>query len=116
MLTVTLVVIIGWFTATLLSDNRPVLGLDLQGGTSIVLSPVEGSDLSALDGAVAIIRNRVDGLGVAEPDVSRQGNNIVVDLPGAKNAQQAQALVGKTAELRFRPVLGEIPWSKENAP
>ena len=113
MLTTTLVVIIGWFTATLLSDNRPVLGLDLQGGTSIVLAPVPGSDLDALDGAIEIIRNRVDGLGVAEPDISRQGNNIVVDLPGAKNAQEAQALVGKTAELRFRPVLGEIPWSQE---
>lgn len=112
MLTTTFIVIVGWFTATLLSDNRPVLGLDLQGGTSITLAPVEGSDLSGLDGAVAIIRNRVDGLGVAEPNVSRQGNNIVIDLPGAKNAQEAQALVGKTAELRFRPVLGEIPWSK----
>jgi preprotein translocase subunit SecD len=111
MLTVTVLVIVGWFVATLLSDNRPVLGLDLQGGTSIVLAPVKGSDTSGLDGAINVIRNRVDGLGVAEPDVSRQGNNIVVDLPGAKNARQAQELVGKTAELRFRPVLGNIPWS-----
>ena len=63
-----------------------MLGLDLQGGTSIVLAPVKGSDLSTLDTAVPIIRNRVDGLGIAEPDVSRQGNNIVIDLPGVKNA------------------------------
>jgi preprotein translocase subunit SecD len=106
-LTLTVVIIVGWFAATMASDNRPVLGLDLQGGTSIVLKPVAGSDTNALDAAVSIIRNRVDGLGIAEPDVSRQGDNIVVDLPGVKNAAQAQALVGKTAELRFRRVLDE---------
>ena len=52
MLVVTVVVIVGTFVATLLGDSRPVLGLDLQGGTSIVLSPVKGSDLSTLDTAV----------------------------------------------------------------
>jgi preprotein translocase subunit SecD len=104
MLTLTVVIIVGWFTATLLSGDRPALGLDLQGGVSVVLQPVKGSDLSTLDTAAQIIRNRVDGLGIAEPDVSRQGNNIVVDLPGAKNQQQALDLVGRTAELRFRPV------------
>ena len=59
-----------------------MLGLDLQGGISIVLFPVKGSDLSALNTAVDVIRNRVDGLGIAEPDVQRQGNTIVVNLPG----------------------------------
>jgi preprotein translocase subunit SecD len=111
LLLVTVVVILGCFLATLLGSSRPVLGLDLQGGTSIVLSPVKGSDLSTLDTAVAIIRNRVDGLGIAEPSVSRQGNNIVIDLPGVKNAAEADQLVGKTAELRFREVLGSIPFS-----
>jgi preprotein translocase subunit SecD len=115
LLVVTVVVIVGSFVLTLLSDSRPVLGLDLQGGTSIVLAPVKGSDLSTLDTAVSIIRNRVDGLGIAEPNVSRQGNNIVIDLPGVKNAEEANALVGKTAELRFRPVLGEIPFSSASA-
>ena len=109
LLVVTVVVIVGCFVATLLGSSRPVLGLDLQGGTSIVLAPVKGSDLSTLDTAVAIIRNRVDGLGIAEPDVSRQGNNIVVDLPGVKNAAEADQLVGKTAELRFRVVHGIDP-------
>jgi preprotein translocase subunit SecD len=104
LLVVTVVFILGAFLATLVGSSRPVLGLDLQGGTSIVLAPVKGSDLSTLDTAVTIIRNRVDGLGIAEPDVSRQGNNIVVDLPGVKNASEADALVGKTAELRFRVV------------
>src|ERR1700751_4893236 len=111
MLSLTVGVIVGAFVYTLVRSNRPVLGLDLQGGTSIVLAPVKGSDLSTLDTAVTIIRNRVDGLGIAEPDVSRQGNNSVVDRPGVKNASEADALVGKTAELRFRVVQGTIPYS-----
>jgi preprotein translocase subunit SecD len=115
LLLVTVVVILGAFVATLLGSSRPVLGLDLQGGTSIVLAPVKGSDLSTLDTAVTIIRNRVDGLGIAEPNVSRQGDNIVIDLPGVKNAAEADALVGKTAELRFRLVQGTIPYSSTAA-
>jgi len=111
MLSLTVGVIVGAFVYTLAGSNRPVLGLDLQGGTSIVLAPVKGSDLSTLDTAVAIIRNRVDGLGIAEPSVSRQGDNIVIDLPGVKNAAEADQLVGKTAELRFRVVEGTIPYS-----
>ncbi|MDQ1479070.1 MAG: preprotein translocase subunit SecD [Actinomycetota bacterium] len=111
LLLLTVVVILTAFFATIFGSSRPVLGLDLQGGTSIVLAPVKGSDLSTLDTAVAIIRARVDGLGIAEPNVSRQGNNIVIDLPGVKNAAEADALVGKTAELRFRVVQGSIPYS-----
>ncbi len=115
LLIVTVVVIVGCFFATLFGSSRPVLGLDLQGGTSIVLAPVKGSDLSTLDTAVQIIRNRVDGLGIAEPNVSRQGDNIVIDLPGVKNAAEADQLVGKTAELRFRPVVGALPYSSTGA-
>jgi preprotein translocase subunit SecD len=115
MLAVTVIVIVGWFTATLISDNRPALGLDLQGGLSVVLVPVEGSDLSTLDAAVEIIRNRVDGLGIAEPDVARQGDRIAVDLPGVKDRQRALDTVGATAELRFRPVVGTLPWSDADA-
>jgi preprotein translocase subunit SecD len=116
LLTVTVTFITGWFVWTLVGDNRPALGLDLQGGVSVVLQPVAGQDLSTLDTAAQIIRNRVDALNISEPDVSRQGNSVVVDLPGAKNQQEALQLVGKTAELRFRPVVGELPYSAANAP
>src|SRR3954449_3725973 len=102
MLSLTVLIIVGTFIGTLLSSNRPELGLDLQGGVSVVLFPVKGSDVSTLDTAVDIIRNRVDALGIAEPDVSRQGNTIVIDLPGAKNRSQALNVIGRTAELRFR--------------
>ena len=102
LLSITLFLIFAAFFATLFGDQRPQLGLDLQGGVSVVLFPVKGSDLSTLNTAVQIITNRVDALGVAEPEVNRQGNTIVINLPGAKNRSQALALVGKTAELQFR--------------
>jgi preprotein translocase subunit SecD len=105
MLIVTVVAICGVFTATMVSSSRPVLGLDLQGGISIVLFPVKGTDLSALNTAVDVIRNRVDGLGIAEPDVQRQGSTIVVNLPGVKDRAKAESIVGETAELRFRPLI-----------
>src|SRR6187397_2100909 len=124
MLITTVVVIVGVFFATLISSSRPVLGLDLQGGISIVLFPVKGTDLSALNTAVDVIRNRVDGLGIAEPDVQRQCNTIVVNLPGVKDRTKAEGIVGETAELRFRPVEYDkqsgqplvIPWSAKPAP
>jgi preprotein translocase subunit SecD len=122
MLIATVVVIVGVFTATMFSSSRPVLGLDLQGGISIVLFPVEGTDLSALNTAVTVIRNRVDALGIAEPDVQRQGGTIVVNLPGVKDRAKAQSIVGETAELRFRPVQYQgdnplvIPWTAKSEP
>jgi preprotein translocase subunit SecD len=65
---------------------------------------------------VQIIRNRVDGLGIAEPDVSRQGNRIAVDLPGVKDRNRALETVGATAELRFREVVTTLPWSAAPSP
>ncbi len=90
---------------TIAVGNKPLLGLDLQGGVSVVLQPTQDVSEETLDQTVEIIRSRVDGLGVAEPEISRQGQNIVVDLPGVEEQQRALALVGQTAELRFRPVL-----------
>ena len=97
---------------TITSGNEPLLGLDLQGGASVVLEPEpneDGSEISddVLDQAVDIIRNRVDGLGVREPEISRQGSTILVQIPGVEDQQRAIELVGQTAELRFRPLLQE---------
>ena len=90
---------------SMLAGNKPQLGLDLQGGASVVLRPKNDVSTGALNQAIEIIRNRVDALGVVEPDISRQGSNIIVQLPGVKDQQRALDLVGDTAELRFRPVL-----------
>jgi preprotein translocase subunit SecD len=109
-LIITVVLIVGTFTATLISGNSPVLGLDLQGGIEVRLQPVGKARSSAvLDKTVDVIRNRVNGLGVAETEVKRDGDQIVVDLPGVKDRDKARRIVGQTAELQFRPVLAVIP-------
>jgi preprotein translocase subunit SecD len=95
--------------AVLVTDTSPQLGLDLQGGVAVVLEPTEPASDESLDQAIEIIRNRVDGLGVAEPEIARQGDSIVVQLPGVDQQQRALDLVGATAELRFRPVLAQYP-------
>ena len=95
--------------ACLVTDTSPQLGLDLQGGVAVVLEPTEPATDESLDQAIEIIRNRVDGLGVAEPEIARQGDSIVVQLPGVDQQQRALDLVGATAELRFRPVLAQYP-------
>jgi preprotein translocase subunit SecD len=95
-------------TAALVSGSSPQLGLDLQGGISVVLQPKEDPPAGALDQAIEIIRTRVDALGVAEPEIARQGDAVVVQLPGVRNQRRALDIVGQTAELRFRPVLGDV--------
>jgi preprotein translocase subunit SecD len=106
-----MVVAYGGLAATLILGNSPELGLDLQGGVSVVLEPTGKASGEQLDQSLSIIRNRVDALGVAEPEINRQGQAIVVQLPGVKNRDRALELVGQTAELRFRPVLqaGAMP-------
>ena len=98
--------------ATLISGSSPELGLDLQGGVSVVLEPTSQASSDALGQSVEIIRDRVDALGVAEPEITRQGDAIVVQLPGVKNRDRALELVGQTAELRFRPVLQDLTGSR----
>ena len=95
--------------SALASDTSPELGLDLQGGVSVVLQPTKQASDEALSQTISIIRSRVDALGVAEPEIARQGRSIVVQLPGVKNQQRALELVGDTAELRFRPVTSSVP-------
>jgi preprotein translocase subunit SecD len=82
----------------------PKLGLDLQGGASVILQPKTTPKKSQLNTAVEIINRRVNGAGVAEAEVVTQGNNIVVSLPGG-NRDSIKNLA-TTAQLRFREVLG----------
>lgn len=103
------VIIGGMWGAIGVSNIKPLLGLDLQGGLAVVLTPKDSVQTDTLEKAVDIIRQRVDALGVAEPDISRQGENILIQLPGIKNPEDALRVIGTTAELRFRPVLEEIP-------
>ena len=102
-----LILSIGGLAATLAVDNSPELGLDLQGGLAVVLRPNRQVSEGVLNQAIEIIRSRVDALGVAEPDISRQGSSVVVQLPGVRDPERALRVVGQTAQLRFRPVLGQ---------
>ncbi|WP_159449640.1 protein translocase subunit SecD [Demequina sp. NBRC 110057] len=96
--------------ATGATSWTPGLALDLAGGRQIILSPVleDGAtqeiEQSDLDQAVEIIRRRVDASGVAEAEITTQGNNIVVSLPGNPD-QDTVDLVAQSAQLQFRPVL-----------
>ncbi|MBA3653878.1 MAG: protein translocase subunit SecD [Actinobacteria bacterium] len=99
----------GAFLGTFGRGKTPALGLDLKGGVLVVLKPNKAVNEAILNQSISIIRNRVDALGVAEPDISRLGRNIVVQLPGVKNKERALEIVGQTAELRFRPVLSLLP-------
>jgi len=95
----------GTFTANIVAGNFPALGLDLQGGASVTMTPVGEVEEAALTVAVDIIRQRVDSLGVAEPEIIRQGNTIVVNLPGVKDQQQALDTIGRTGAVEMRPVI-----------
>jgi len=102
---------------TFAAGNEPLLGLDLQGGVSVRYRTTEpGVDPDQIDQAVEIIRNRVDGLGVAEPEIQAQGDGILVSLPGVDDQQRALDLVGETAVMRFRPVLEDLAPGSTNRP
>lgn len=95
-------------------DHAPRLGLDLRGGTQVTLTPDVPSGTSITDSqlkqAVEIIRQRVNGLGVAEAEVTTEGsgNNaaIIVSVPGVSEQGIAETLK-QTASLVFRPVVAE---------
>ncbi|MFE7779219.1 protein translocase subunit SecD [Streptomyces sp. NPDC057445] len=87
------------------------LGLDLRGGTQVVLetrptAPAD-PDSEATDRTVEVLRGRIDALGVAEPTIARSGSNrIVVELPGVQDPTKAADVLGRTAQLTFHQVLG----------
>ncbi len=99
--------------AYLLTSSGPQLGLDLRGGISAIYSPVVEGERpedfdEVLDETISVIRQRVDSLGVAEPEISRQGDDVLVQLPGLEDADRAQEVIGTTAELTFHKVQGVI--------
>jgi preprotein translocase subunit SecD len=110
---VTALVIIGVFfyyiTPLALSIKQ---GLDLQGGTHVVLEAVETPDApvndDALNRVVRIIERRVNELGLTEPLIQRQGSRrVIVELPGIKDPDAAIAMLGKTAMLEFKDPSGK---------
>ncbi|MGW3835547.1 protein translocase subunit SecD, partial [Streptomyces microflavus] len=92
----------------------PRLGLDLQGGTRMVLQAEDSATVEAnretTDRTLEVLRQRIDSLGVAEPVLTRSGEDrIIVELPDVQDPRQAAAVIGRTAQLSFHAVQGATP-------
>jgi len=90
------VIVAGW---------SPKLGLDLEGGLSVVFTPAQKATPAQLQTVVGIMQQRANALGFGNPNIGTQGSNIVVQLPGVKNFSSVMNTIGNTAQLSFRPVL-----------
>jgi SecD/SecF fusion protein len=96
-------------SAVLVATRPAKLGLDLEGGTQIVLE-AEDTDRVKVDGDVAsrtveVLRRRIDAIGVTEPTLQRSGDRrIIVELPGVADPDEALSVIGRTAQLAFHPV------------
>lgn len=108
---VALGVLVGW------KGWKPRQGLDLVGGTSVILTPKGDVPSSgALSSAVEIIRRRVNGTGVTSAEVVTEGENVRISLPSV-GREEALDIVGDTAELTMRPVVQELfPGPASEAP
>ncbi|MFD3437202.1 protein translocase subunit SecD [Streptomyces sp. NPDC058685] len=96
------------------------LGLDLRGGTQIVLetrpTATADADGEATERTMEVLRGRIDALGVAEPTLARSGDNrIVVELPGVQDPTEAANVLGRTAQLTFHHVLGAATGAGDTA-
>lgn len=107
--------ILGVGIATDNTDGTPLLALDLEGGTQMVLSPEtstgEAVTSEQMGQAVEIIRQRVDGTGVSEAEINTQGdNNVVVSMPGSPD-EQTRELIQASANMEFRSVITQGPFT-----
>ena len=107
-LTAAVAVIIGVFFVFVQPLARSIRqGLDLQGGTHVVLEAVDTAQAQVNDDAmnrvVAIMEKRVNSLGLTEPIIQREGERrVIIELPGIKDPDAAIQTIGKTAMLEFR--------------
>ena len=96
---------------TVIATIPPRLGLDLQGGSQLTIqvkttAEVPKIDERMLEAVQQVVENRVNGLGVSEAVVQTVGNNqILVQLPGVSDPQQAERVLGGTAQLDFKEQL-----------
>ncbi len=112
-LILTVAIAIGSLVATLSLGWGPKLGLDLAGGLSVVYTTATPATNADLKEVVLILNNRVNGLGVSGAQVNLQGKNVVVSVPGVKDARKVLVIVGQTAQLLFRPVLCQVTEAKK---
>ena len=104
-------VIAGCLASLFPIQKRINLGLDLKGGMHLILK-IENDNLKdeaakndAVLRAMEVLRNRIDGLGVGEALIQRQGQNqILVQLPGVTDREKANEMITRVAHLEFRLV------------
>lgn len=89
------------------------LGLDLQGGTHVVLEAQDTAktevDNEAMQRVKSVIKRRVNGMGLSEPVIQLQGERrIIVELPGIENPNEAIQTIGRTAQLKFKNEAGDV--------
>ncbi|WP_167008701.1 protein translocase subunit SecD [Mumia sp. ZJ430] len=106
-------------SAVIALNFSPRLGLDLRGGTQIVLETQDSertkADSESTDRALEVLRGRVDALGVSEPTLARSGERrIIVELPGVQDPRKAADVIGQTAQLTFHNVIGPAPEGTES--
>lgn len=113
-LVIVLAIAWGGLGAVMAAGYSPLLGLDLQGGTSVILTAPGDTDPELLEVATGIMTRRIEDFGaVQEPDIAISGDDtVVVQLPGVENEQRAIEAVGQTGLLSFRPVLEAFPASE----
>lgn len=107
---IVLIVVLGALCFAWLERDGLNLGLDLKGGAHIVLqakdTPENPLRDDSIDRLLAVLRNRIDQYGVAEPIIQKSGTDrIIVDLPGIQDPAAALELIGRTAQMDFREVL-----------
>ena len=111
LISILVMVVVAWggLAAVYATDTTPKLGLDLAGGTSVILRAPSGTSSDQLDQAVNVMRKRIEALGnVQEPVIQVAGNNnIVVQLPGVTDRERALEAIGSTGQLSFRPVIND---------
>jgi len=117
---IVLCVIVACFASIIPINKRINLGLDLKGGMHLILKvendklPTAQAREDAVLKSMEILRNRIDGLGVGETLIQRQGENqILVQLPGVTDREKALDIVGRVAHLEFHLVEADEAKFKE---
>lgn len=85
--------------------DTPVLGLDLQGGLSVIYATTEPAEADDLTTIRDLMRTQLEEFGIAEPDVRVEGENIIVDLPGVTDSAEAFDALQVSGIVEIRPVL-----------
>ena len=109
---ISLIVLVGCAISLIPLFKETKFGLDLQGGFEILykVNSIDDSDVNSdmVNGTYTIMEKRINSLGVSEPEISIEGDNIRVQLAGVTNLDDARKMISTTAALSFRTIDGEL--------